>query len=291
MLQHSSSKRSLRKRFFPQIWALLYPLRVYLRYFPIQPGKGWLLRHGLVPFLPPTGTEYELRLPVRGSVRLQYRETLGLSSLLYGTFEKAELEFVGSYLKPGDAVFDIGANVGMFSAVMGLATTGSGRVTAFEPVPSNVARLEQNLERNQLTNVDIRAIALGSSDTELEIHLAVDAAYHSFGPIEKPFRSVRCLKVPVRRLDNVWHEIGTPAVRFVKIDVEGAEEEILKGAKEFLTACRPVVLIEANSAEHLRRLKQQFDDLGFDCFKPTTFVAHNYLFYAPEAKEAIRAVL
>lgn len=291
MVQHPSAKKSHRERFFPLTWVLLYPLRVYLKHFPIQPGKGWLLRHGLVPLLPPAGTEYELRLPNRGSVRLQYRETLGLSSLLYGTFEMAELKFVGRYLTSGDNAFDIGANVGVFSAVMGLATAGGGRVTAFEPVPSNVVRLKQNLERNQLTNVDIRAIALGSGEAELEIHLAEDAAYHSFGPIQKPFRSVRCLKVPVRRLDSVWREIGAPTVRFVKIDVEGAEEEVLNGAKEFLTACRPVVLIEANSAEHLKRLKQQFDDLGFDCFKPATFVAHNYLFHAPEAKEAIRAVL
>jgi FkbM family methyltransferase len=287
MDQHPPAEKSLRERFFPLVWGLLYPLRVYLKHFPIQPGKGWLLRFGLVPLLPPSGTEYELRLPVRGSVRLQYRETLGLSSLLYGTFEMAELKFVGRYLRSGDAAFDIGANVGMFSVVMGLATADGGRVIALEPVPSNVARLKQNLDRNRLANVDIRAIALGSCDAELELHLAEDAAYHSFGPIEKPFRSVRSLNVPVRRLDNVWREISAPAVRFVKIDVEGGEEQILKGAKEFLAACRPVVLIEANSAAHLKRLQLQFDALGFVCVKPASFVAQNYLFHAPEAKEAV----
>ena len=289
MAQHSVLEKSLRTRFFPLIWALLSPLRLYLKHFPVQPGKGWLLRYGLIPLLPPAGTEYELLLPVRGAVHLQFRETLGLSSLLYGTFEKAELEFVGRYLKPGDVAFDIGANIGVFSAVIGLATAGGGRAIAFEPVPSNAARLKENLERNKLINVDIQTIALGSSEAELEIHLAEDAAYHSFGPIEKPFRSVRTLKVPVRRLDNVWREIGAPAVRFVKIDVEGAEEEVLKGAQEFLTTCRPVVLIEANSSEYLERLLQQFRLLGFDCFKPRAFVPHNYLFLAPEAKEAIRA--
>lgn len=288
MVKHSLPGKSLRTRFFPLIWALLLPLRAYLKHFPIQPGKGWLLRRCLIPLLPPAGVDYELHLPFCGSICLQYRETLGLSSLLYGTFEKAELEFVGRYLKPGDAAFDVGANIGMFSAVIGLVTACGGRVTAFEPVPSNVARLRQNLERNQLTNVDIQEIALGSSETELEMHLAEDSAYHSFGHIEKPFCSVRCLTVPVRRLDNVWREIGTPTVRLVKIDVEGAEVEVLKGAQDFLTACRPVVLIEANSSEHLEGLKQQFRAFGFDCLKPTAFVAHNYLFYPPEVKEAVR---
>ena len=48
---------------------------------------------------------------------------------------------------------------------------------------------------------------------------------------------------------------------------------------------------KAYSDYYLPQLKQQFDDLGYNCFKPATFVAHNYLFHAPEAKEAIRAVL
>jgi len=264
---------------------------MYLRYFPIQRGKGMLLRHGVLPWLPPAGVEYELPLPGNGTIRLQYRETLGLSSLLYGTFENAELKFVGRYLKPGDCAFDIGANVGVFSVVLGRATASHGCVLAFEPVPANATRLKQNLERNQLPNVQVHPIALGSSEAELEIHLAGDSAYHSFGPVEKPFRSLHVLPVRVRRLDDVWHELGRPNVAFLKIDVEGAEDDVLAGGLECLASCQPVVLIEANTTEHLMRLKKRFFSLNFINFKPATFVTHNYLFHPPGLKEKILAAL
>lgn len=291
MSSNSLPFTSLRQRFFPLIWALLLPLRTYLRHFPIQRGKGLLLRLGVLPWLPPAGTEYELPLPANGSIRLQYRETLGLSSLLYGTFENAELEFAGRYLKPGDCAFDIGANVGVFSVVFGRATANNGCVFAFEPVPANAARLKQNLERNLLKHVQVQPIALGSSEAELEIHLAEDAAYHSFGPVEKPFRTLHVLPVRVRRLDDVWRELGSPNVAFLKIDVEGAEDDVLAGGLECLASCQPVVLIEANRPEHLARLQKRFAALNFVSFKPAAFVVHNYLFHPSGMKEKILIAL
>lgn len=270
---------------------MLLPVRAYLRHFPIQRGKGYLLKYCLRPFLPPAGAEYEQALPGNGSIRLQYRETLGLSSLLYGTFENAELTFASRYLKPGDCAFDIGANVGVFSVVLGRATGSQGCVAAFEPVPTNVGRLKENLERNQLGHVQIKPIALGSSETELEIQLAKDAAYHSFGAVEKPFRSSDALTVRVRKLDDVWHEMGCPQVAFVKIDVEGAEIDVLNGGQALLTSCQPTVLIEANTPAHLECLKGYFSALGFVSVQPPTFAVHNFLFYAPPAKAKTLAAL
>lgn len=289
MTSNDASNSSLRLRFFPVIWAFLLPVRAYLRHFPIQHGKGLLLRRGIMPLLPPGGATYDLQLPSGGSVRLQYRETLGLSSLLYGTFEHAELRFASRYLQCGDVAFDIGANVGIFSIVMGRATGHQGGVVAFEPVPFNVARLKENLERNLLRHVRVQPIAVGKSEDEMAIHLASDSAYHSLGPVEKPFSSERTLTVPVRKLDDMWRELGGPKVKFLKIDVEGAEADVLSGGVEFLRTCQPVVLIEANSTFHLERLMERFTALGFECFKPPAFVAHNYLFFPPEAKGSIMA--
>lgn len=283
--------KNLRLQFFSLIWVLLLPLRIYLKYFPIQRGKGILLRNVVLPCLPPVGAEYDLTLPGDAVVRLQYRETLGLSSLLYGTFEKAELNFASRFLKSGDHAFDIGANIGIFSVVMGQATARTGCVIAFEPVPANTERLKLNLERNHLKNVKLQPIALGRNEANLEIHLAEDAAYHSFGVVEKHFRSSQVLTVRVRRLDDVWREIGAPKVALIKIDVEGSEDDVLQGGMECLTSCKPIVLIEANTQDHLSYLQKRFFELNFICFKPDNFVSHNYLFHPAGSEEKILAAL
>lgn len=291
MSSQLNSCRSLRLEYFPFIWLLLLPIRIYLRFFPIQHGKGLLLKYCVVPLMPPRNASYQLSVSGNGMVCLLYRETLGLSSLLYGTFEKAELEFVSRYLKPGDIAFDIGANVGIFSVVIGIATGQKGRVVAVEPVPFNTQRLRYNLDLNGLRNVQILPVALGSCEDLLDINIAEDAAYHSFGAVEGPFHAVSNLTVSVRKLDHIWHEMGKPQVDLLKIDVEGMEDDVLSGGMECLKSCKPVVLVEANNADELERLKKRFFSIGFLCLKPHSFVAHNYLFYAPNLADNIRACL
>jgi FkbM family methyltransferase len=291
MADYSCAFASRRERLFPLIWALLYPLRLYLRYFPIQRGKGIVLRHILTPLLPPAGAEFDLRVPGEAKVSLSYRETLGLSSLLYGTFEKAELNFASRYVRQGDTAFDIGANVGIFSVVLGAAVGKSGHVTAFEPVSENLARLKKNLAKSDLGNVDVIPLALGAEEGRLLLHLAKDAAYHSLGVVEKGFRADGEVFVEVRRLDDVWTVMGRPVVSFVKMDVEGAESDVLRGATEFLKACCPVLLIEANTKEHLDDLKGRLGGLGYAHSHPDGFVPHNHLFYCEPCAERLSAAL
>ena len=118
MIDEALGQSGIRERLFPLIWLLLYPVRLYLRRFPIQRGKGILLRRVIMPLLPRAEAEFDLPVPPGAArVGVRYRETLGLSSLLYGTFELAELNFVSQYLRPGERAIDIGANVGIFSVV------------------------------------------------------------------------------------------------------------------------------------------------------------------------------
>lgn len=291
MADYSCLGVSRRERWFPLIWGLLYPLRLYLRYFPVQRGKGIVLRHILTPLLPPAGAEFDLQVPGEAKVSLSYRETLGLSSLLYGTFEKAELGFVSRYVRQGDTVFDIGANVGIFSVVLGTAAGKSGHVVAIEPMVENVSRLKKNLEKNDLENVNVMPLALGAAEGRLLLHLAKDAAYHSLGVVEKAFRADGEVVVEVRRLDDVWTAMGCPVVSFVKMDVEGAESDILCGAETFLNACRPVLLIEANTKAHLDGLRVQLGAFGYAHSHPDGFVPHNYLFYCRASAERLFAIL
>ena len=134
------------------------------------------------------------------------RQTLGLSSLLYGTFELAELEFARSRLRPGDDAMDIGANVGIFSVVMGAAVGRSGRVFAFEPAPGNIVRLKKNLERNGLDHAQLFPCALGEADGQMTLHLATDPAYPSLLEVQSGLAD------------------GTSAVSYTHLDVYKRQE-------------------------------------------------------------------
>lgn len=279
------ARAGTRQRFFPLIWKLLYPLRFYLARFPVQRGKGILLRRILVPLLPPGEAEYDLSVPPKSmQVSLRYRETLGLSSLIYGTFELAELNFVNQYLRPGNLAMDIGANVGIFTVVMGATVGDTGRVFAFEPVPANLIRLEKNISKNALRNVQIFTLALGISDGQMNLCMATDPAYPSLHEVQDGFATGMDIKVQVRTLDSVWQELGCPAVAFVKIDVEGAEMDVLRGAMIFLTTCRPTLLVEANTDLEFDLLITHLNNLGYRHIRPQGFVSMNHLFIFPFEK-------
>lgn len=282
MIDDATGPAGFRQRLFPLIWAVLYPLRLYLARFPVQRGKGILLRHILMPLLPPGNAEFDLSVPPSNArVGLRYRETLGLSSLLYGTFELAELNFVSQYLRPGDGAMDIGANVGIFSVVMGATVGAQGRVFAFEPVASNVLRLEKNLRKNALGNVKIFPLALGASDGEMQLRMATDPAYASLREVEGGLGNGADVPTQVRRLDGVWETLGCPPIALVKIDVEGAEMDVLRGAVRFLTICRPTLLVEANSVGELDSLRTHLCSLGYRHLRPEGFVSMNHIFIFP----------
>jgi len=254
-------------------------VRLYLNYFPIQKGKGLLLRNFVLPLLPSMDCEFELVLPGEAKISLKYRETIGWSSLLYGTFELAELEFVRSYLRPGSNVFDIGANVGIFSVLMSVALRQSGNVWAFEPEPTNVKRLKLNIELNGVENVRIFSCALGEKDAHKMLQMSHDPAYPSLVKVEPGFSDGTDILVQMRTLDAVWDDGGKPHISFIKMDVEGSELQVLKGASIFLKECRPTMLIEANTPEQLESLTKLLEGYGYEVIHPHGFVRHNYLFY------------
>jgi FkbM family methyltransferase len=264
-------------------WIFTSPLRWYLRDFPLQRGKGLLLRHCLLPLLPRPPAEYEAILADGSRMRFQYRETIGWSSLLYGPFEQAELAHVRSIVEPGDTVFDIGANIGLFSVVLGRAVGPTGRVVAAEPVAANAERARRNFALNGLDNVQIVAAAIGDTTGSVSLNLSDDAAYPSIGMVAESRGNGRVVDVPLRRLDDIWRELGEPAVRFIKIDVEGAEEAVLRGAMRLLTNAGPTLLLEANDAPALENLRRLLSPLGYTLVQPAGYSPHNHL-AIPERK-------
>ncbi len=161
-----------------------------------------------------------------------------------GTYEYDKQQRFTSTLKPGMAVYDIGANVGFYSLLSSVLVGPSGRVLAFEPLPRNISFLRRHVELNHLSNVSIIERAL--SDREGTITFE-EAASHTMGKIGSG--SGGGLQVAMTTVDLLRQHDGAPAPSLMKIDVEGAELMVLKGAERTLRECRPVLFLATHGPE------------------------------------------
>lgn len=264
-----------------RLWRpLTLPLRLYIRRFPVQKGKGLISRHILAPLLPAEPHTFDLRLPGDSVVQLQYREAIGISALVFGSFELAEIMYLAHVLSPGDVAIDVGANVGLYSLPMSRAVADDGMVIAIEPLPSNAARLRYHLTLNARRNVRVHEEAAGGEEGTVTLHVGEDAAYAS---LERPDSPVRSMPVQCRPLDKIWMQYGRPMVKVIKVDVEGAELSVLEGAQELLASCRPILLVEANTSPRLARLRSWCELRGYRQIQPPGFKPWNHIFYVPSA--------
>lgn len=187
-----------------------------------------------------------LRRPVVGvglgvRMRADLGTALGLSLYRYGVEAERDVALCCRVLRPGDTFVDGGANVGMFSIPAAARVGREGRVLAFEPVPGTAARLRENAALNGFSWVEVREEAIAAAAGEREfVMLGGDAAgLSSFTPKHRGGGDVR--RVRTVTLDEV---VGEGPVRLVKLDLEGAEVEALRGAASVLARQRPDLVLE-----------------------------------------------
>lgn len=170
------------------------------------------------------------------------------------------------FVRPGDHVVDVGANIGYFTAVAGRLVGPTGRVTAIEPNSENCRLIVATAARNGLHNIDLLPVALDAQRgwAYFSTHIGsnggmrpadIDAVIDGAGLI-----------VPTFELD----QLVTRQVDFLKIDVEGAEHRVLAGARRILREDRPIVssefgieMIERVSGIAARDYLDQFVEAGY----------------------------
>lgn len=170
-----------------------------------------------------------------------YIPTRNEFSDLDGLEERPILESLLGELRPEDTFYDVGANVGLYACLA--ADVVENPVVAFEPHPENADRLAQNVARND-ADVSVYRSALAGEDgtAELEIRLEkVGSAGHSLVKTSEE-ADRRVVGVETRRGDGFIAAEGLPEPTVLKIDVEGAEYDILEGLEETLSRreCRLV---------------------------------------------------
>jgi FkbM family methyltransferase len=169
-----------------------------------------------------------------------------------GCIDPNELAFLNRVIEPGMVFIDVGANDGLYTL---FAAPRVGKVLAIEPSSREFGRLHANIELNKLKNVTARQIAL--ADQPGVGMLSVGGYEHegqnTLGEFTYLGVELGCKeKVEIKRLDDLVTEEGLPNVDVIKLDLEGAEFLVLKGAIQTLTLFRPLLLLEVSDTA-LRR--------------------------------------
>src|SRR5579883_1711683 len=192
-----------------------------------------------------------------------------------------ELRYLERFLSPGDTFIDVGASVGLYTVVASTLVGARGRVLAFEPASEIYPVLRRNAAINGTSNVTTFNAAVSDQPGTARLFHITGASLYSLG--ERAGHDDSFEEVRVTTLDEVVDRMGLDSVACIKIDVEGAEALVLRGASRTLARFRPTVLFEANSyaasrfdgggpgpVELLSRLGYRFEVAGPDGPVPMT---------------------
>jgi FkbM family methyltransferase len=190
----------------------------------------------------------------------------------FGAHSAGLIRLGTSLLRPGDWVVDAGANVGLFASAFSAAVGPRGRVWAIEPLADNVEKLRRLKQVNELEQLEILPVALGSATATARLRLpAGQGSGGSFASFVATWPAGGDVEVPTCRLDDLV-ESGDPGrpLRLVKIDVEGFEAEVVAGAAATLATRRPFVLCEFHdpllraAGSSSRDLLREFAACGYE---------------------------
>jgi FkbM family methyltransferase len=251
--------------------------------------------HGLPTFVARFGASYllpKVRRPeqvvrsstVNSRLRVDLRTSLGLSLYRYGVVDPV-LRSLLPLVQPGDVVVDGGANVGVFALALAQRVGPSGRVVAFEPAQGTRALLEANVALNGCSWLDVRAEALSDAAGTAELR---DEAPGSGTATMYGHAGEATVTVETTTLDAA---VGDLPVDWVKLDVEGAEAKVLRGAVGVLSRSRPRIVMEvepdllARAGSSLGEVQEIAADLGYVLQEfPQGSVTRNVLLEPAEAR-------
>jgi FkbM family methyltransferase len=174
-----------------------------------------------------------------------------------GTYERLTQRLFQKHVRPGAIVFDIGANAGFFTLLAARLAGPGGHVFAFEPVPDNLALLREHVRLNQATNVTVLPLAVAASTGSARFLIGEN-------PSQGELSTNGEIEVAVDSLDRLVGSGELPRPDFIKIDIEGGEDNALAGAAEVLKSPRITLLLSTHGWQHHEHCWTFLNGLGFE---------------------------
>lgn len=164
---------------------------------------------------------------------------------IYGIAERRFLEAVGDLLPDAAMMIDVGANIGNHAIFLSRRCSA---IHCFEPNPTAWQRLERNIAANQLTNVHVHRVGLGEHDEVAAFHENVagnlgNSGFANAGAVQGS-AGYRIVELPLRNADREIAALRLDRIDFIKIDVEGLEEQVVAALAGTIARHRPMVSFE-----------------------------------------------
>ncbi|HMJ64489.1 MAG TPA: FkbM family methyltransferase [Candidatus Binatia bacterium] len=218
------------------------------------PGAGWLIRR-MLPIVPQL-RNYPFKIPGVGTAMLDFRDTAALGMLNYSLDDfgddKQLLKWLRRLLRPGDVLWDVGANLGYLTMYFAKTSPDLASIHAFEPNPAPLKTLQPLFSGSRL--VRVHPVGLGSRDETMQLRtLGTDTGW---GTVARSLEGQPGTEVRIRKGDSYRREQGIPSPNVMKIDVEGFEPEVMSGLQSTISEVRPCIVLEHIwlSDEQLRKL-------------------------------------
>jgi FkbM family methyltransferase len=204
---------------------------------------------------------------------------VGRSLSLYGEYSETETKLLVHAVKEGGIVVEAGANIGSLTVPLAQKVGRAGMVYAFEPQRTTYYALCGNVFVNNLKNTFCFQRALGNATTlvmipDIDYDFAGNYGAYSLHQDTGFDRVPNKVPVEMNRLDD----FGLPGCDLLKVDVEGMEIEVLKGAENLIRANKPVMYVENDRLESRNELYAWITAQGYECWQhfPRLYSENNY---------------
>jgi FkbM family methyltransferase len=176
------------------------------------------------------------------------RIPLGFHRYYPSVYEEEKTWFIKKHCRPGSTAIDIGAHIGIFSFFLAKQVGKKGRVYSFEPSPFTFGVLQQTVKYNGLQDIiEPRMQVVSNSHGNIPFFLSNSSDISNANSINMkniPDGNAKRIMIPAIMLDDFLNDAAFSHLSFVKIDAEGAEFEILKGATALIKKYRPYMTLE-----------------------------------------------
>jgi FkbM family methyltransferase len=213
---------------------------------------------------------------VRGEIAARLHALVWANRLLRGGSDVPEIQFLDEIISRSRVALDVGAHSGNWTLNLSRRVGPAGTVVAYEALPHYGRALTMTLRLLRARNVKVRTVAVGDSERTMSLRWRSESNELLTGRthIEPGARtSVGVIQIPMVSLDHDLESCGIRPtdVGFVKIDVEGAELEVLRGASNLLSVGRPAVYLETEP-EWVERLghsvEEVFNEMSSHGYQP-----------------------
>ena len=243
---------------------------------PLPEALKWRVGRKLVGLLrkhSAPGTTTRIRCKDGFDIEVQLEDWLGSHVAVWREYESGLSEIIRSSVHPGEHFVDVGANIGYFSLLGAVCVGEAGKVTAIEASPLNYQKLMENISLNEFDSIiSCRNCAVWFEETELTLFQG-PSQHSGISSVRELEGSTSKYNVAAATIDSLLLDSDERPIKFVKLDVEGAEYQALLGMKKTISTYRPAIALEL-SEEYLNQLGHNaaeilnflVKDLGYDLF-------------------------